>query len=206
MTVEPKNWSNLSFRGKNLRMETNFFGGKSCLFYFALLLKYEPSLVENLPFLAFSSDGTFDCKMSASNSDVLSSGTGRVAATWWASPNSGCNGLLFCEVTGVGLFMYACPSPRTCRGLAMYPPSAPPGWCAWVLRSPRPRRSISSMADFAASAFSTFWVACFSATRITSASFWAPSNFRCSSSSLAFAASTCSTQVIKSSSKGSTLT
>jgi hypothetical protein len=81
MTVEPKNWSTLSFGGKNLQMETNFFGGKSCLFYFALLLKYEPSLVENLPFLAFSSGGTFDCKMSASDSDVLSSGTGSVAAT-----------------------------------------------------------------------------------------------------------------------------
>jgi hypothetical protein len=79
--VEPKNWSTLSFRGIFLQMETNFFGGKSCLFYFALLLKYEPSFVENLPFLAFSSDGTFDCKMSASDSDVLSSGTERVAAT-----------------------------------------------------------------------------------------------------------------------------
>jgi hypothetical protein len=59
-------------------MDTNVFWQKPNL-HITRLFKYDPSFLENLPFLAFSSDRVFDCKMSPSDSNGFPSGTGREA-------------------------------------------------------------------------------------------------------------------------------
>jgi hypothetical protein len=62
-----------------MQMDTNVFRQKPNL-HITRLLKYDPSFVENLLFLAFSSDRVFDCKMSLSDSNGFPSGMGREAA------------------------------------------------------------------------------------------------------------------------------